>query len=457
MFAQPTVLMTRIRIVWLALFVLISGTYWFSLNTVETTPALWAWRKSLLYYSGVLAIGMMSIGMVLAMRLQSIESLLGGLDKHYRLHKWVGVSGVIFALIHWLVKLGPKWLVHHQWADAATFKTPADTVGFFDHADFLHPFRSFAKDLGEWAIYALIALALIALIKRFPYRTFFKAHRILPVVYLALALHSVVLFTKLGVNSPIGYLTAVLMLLGVAGAVASLRGKTGASHRSVGHLSRFESHPSDGVTEVYVALDDHWPGHKPGQFAFVTFDPKEGAHPFSLSSAWGDSHEVRFHIKQLGDYTRLLPKALTVGQTVIVQGPYGRFDFEPADAKQIWIAGGVGVTPFLSRLEALSQQTTIEANYSGNVHCYLCIRRTDSDLVRETQRLAALAHVKLSVVPSEQFESLTGARIRTENTDWQNREVWFCGPAGLGQAIRQDLLSSGFSSWRFHQELFDLR
>lgn len=455
--------MNRIRFVWLVLFGLLSGAYWLSLNPIETTPALWALRKSLLYYSGVLAIGMMSIGMVLAMRLQSIESLLGGLDKHYRLHKWVGVSGVVFALAHWLIKLGPKWLVHQQWVDAQTFKTPAGMVGFFDHTDFLHPVRGFAKDLGEWAIYALIALALIALIKRFPYRAFFKTHRILPLVYLALVFHSVVLFTKLGINSPIGYLTSVLMLCGVVGAAVSLRGKTGASHRCVGHLNRFEVHPNDGVTEVYVALDEHWPGHKPGQFAFVTFDPKEGAHPFSLSSAWGDSHEVRFHIKQLGDYTRLLPNALTIGQTVIVEGPYGRFDFEPTDASQIWIAGGVGVTPFLARLEALSQQTIPGAekpstsDESSNVHCYLCVRHAKSDLVTEVERLTHLAQIRLTVVASDRHESLTGARIRAENDDWLKREIWFCGPAGLGKAIKQDLLQNGLSSQHFHQELFDMR
>jgi len=449
--------MNRIRIVWLVLFLIFSVAYWVSLNPTETTLAPWALRKSLLYYTGVVAIGMMSIGMVLAMRLQSIEGFLGGLDKHYRLHKWLGVSGVVFALAHWLIKLGPKWLIHQGWAEAATFKTPPATIGFFDHVDFLHPARDLAKDVGEWAIYALLALALIALIKKFPYRAFFKTHRILPLVYLALVFHSVVLFTKLGINSPVGYLMFALMGLGVVGALVSLRGKTGATHRSIGHLTGFETNPSDGVTEVHVTVDEHWPGHEPGQFAFVTFDTNEGAHPFSVSSAWNQQRDIRFHIKQLGDYTGQLPTKISLGQTVIIEGPYGRFDFKPVDAKQIWIAAGIGVTPFLSRLQALGEQAKSTAPNSRPVHFYWCLKDAQGNLVTEVRQLCERANVQLTLVLSSQGESLTGERIREQHDDWCENHIWFCGPVGLGQALKTDLTKHGFAGARFHQELFNIR
>ena len=40
---------------------------------------------------------------------------------------------------------------------------------------------------------------------------------------------------------------------------------------------------------------------------------------------------------------------------------------------------------------------------------------------------------------------------------WQEADVWFCGPAGFGQALRHDLLALGLPAERFHQELFAMR
>ena len=81
-------------------------------------------------------------------------------------------------------------------------------------------------------------------------------------------------------------------------------------------------------------------GHVSGQFAFVTFDEREGAHPFTISSAWQDDGRLMFLIKALGNYTHRLAASLKVGDTVTVEGPYGRFQFEGAARRQIWIGGG---------------------------------------------------------------------------------------------------------------------
>jgi ferredoxin-NADP reductase len=41
--------------------------------------------------------------------------------------------------------------------------------------------------------------------------------------------------------------------------------------------------------------------------------------------------------------------------------------------------------------------------------------------------------------------------------EWKTASVWFCGPAGFGQAFREDLLAQGLSPGNFHQELFNIR
>ena len=84
--------MQRIKFVWWFVFIGVTLTYWFSINAIDQTLTLWALSKSTLYYTGIMATAMMSLGVVLALRLPFIENLIGGLDLHYRLHKWVGIN-----------------------------------------------------------------------------------------------------------------------------------------------------------------------------------------------------------------------------------------------------------------------------------------------------------------------------------------------------------------------------
>ena len=54
-----------------------------------------------LQYTGVLAFGMMSVAMILASRSVWLDRWLNGLDKMYRLHKWLGLGALIAAVTHW--------------------------------------------------------------------------------------------------------------------------------------------------------------------------------------------------------------------------------------------------------------------------------------------------------------------------------------------------------------------
>ena len=57
--------------------------------------------------TGILAIGCMSLAMLLALRPRWLEGWLGGLDKMYRLHKWLGIGALVLSVLHWLVTKGP--------------------------------------------------------------------------------------------------------------------------------------------------------------------------------------------------------------------------------------------------------------------------------------------------------------------------------------------------------------
>ncbi len=427
--------------------------YWVSLTDIERTLAPWALRKSLLYYTGVMSFMAMSIGVILALRLRVVERCVGGLDTHYRLHKWLGITAALFALAHWLSKKY-KWLIELGIYDKNDFVTPAGTLGFFQHSNFFNPLEDFAKDLGEWALYVLLFLAVLALWKKFPYRYFFKTHRILALIYLMLAFHTLILFGKIDWLTPVGILMGALLLIGIPAALISLFQKIGASHRASGKISQIHVHEDGKVTEVEVLLTTPWEGHKEGQFAFVTFDTREGHHPFTLSSSWKNDATLTFHIKQLGDYTRTLSHTLKVGDPVTVEGPYGRFDFAAHPGPQIWIAGGIGITPFLSRLEALAHAPHPSRQ---PISLFYSARTTDHALIERVQTLTHQAGIPLHLSVSGQHPALTAQSICENVPDFLKHTVWFCGSTGFGEAIKRGLLKEGLPSRRFHQELFEMR
>lgn len=447
------------RIKWIFIILMLSATalYLVSLTDVERTLAPWALRKSVLYYTGIMSFFAMTIGVILAMRTRIVEKWVGGLDKHYRLHKWLGISAALFALAHWLSKKY-KWLIELGIYDRSDFATPRGTSDFFQHTNFFKPLEDLAKDMGEWALYALLILAVLAVWKKFPYRYFFKTHRILALIYLILAFHTLALFGKMNWLSPMGFFVAVLLAMGVPAALVSLFKKIGASHRASGLISQVKLHEDGKVTEVAVTLTTPWEGHKEGQFAFVTFDKREGHHPFTLSSSWKNDATLTFHIKQLGDYTRTLSRTLKVGDEVTIEGPYGRFDFTAHRGPQVWIAGGIGITPFLSRLEALAKEHAADPHANPRpIALFYSARNSDHALISLVERLAQQANVPLHLSLSGKNPPLTAQTVQAAVANLNQCTVWFCGSVNFGESIKRGLVAEGLPSSRFHQELFEMR
>ena len=87
-------------------------------------------------------------------------------------------------------------------------------------------------------------------------------------------------------------------------------------------------------------------------------------------------------VKALGDFTARLGQKLDVGQAVRVQGPFGRFRMS-GTADEVWIAGGIGITPFLAWAAALSPD-------ARPVHLFYCIRsREEAPHLAEIEAVAA--------------------------------------------------------------------
>jgi predicted ferric reductase len=441
---------TRLTVAFAAAVGGLSVLWLLSLPPDAFGQGFWATRSTLVYGSGVLALGLMSVGVILAARPVWFETPLGGLDKFYRLHKWLGISVLGFAIAHWTLRKGPSWI-----SDLGLFAIPPKPphekgieTGFDLFRDLKHP----AAEIGEWALYALIALVAIALWKRFPYKYFFKTHRLMPAVYLVLVFHGFILIDRSYWTKPLGPVLALLLLAGTLAALMSLFGRIGLSRKASGAIEALRLYDENQMLDVDVRLETAWRGHEAGQFAFVDFDDVEAAHPFSITSAWHDDGLLKFSIKGLGDYTRTLAGSLHVGQGVVVEGPYGRFNFQGDGSRQIWIGGGVGVTPFIARLKQL-----VLVGRSDPVDLFYATNAPDAQFLAPIRQLAHQTGTAFHLMDGSRDDRLTLAKLAAMVPEWKQADVWFCGPSGFGDAMRRAMLAQGLPASRFHQELFEMR
>ncbi len=435
-----------------AFLVILTALWWFT-----DTPAMaslnnfFDWRNVLMQYSGVLAIGVMSVAMVLAVRPVLFEPYLGGLDKMYRLHKWLGISALLISVSHWLLSESPKWLVGLGWMARAA-RGPRSPVPDDPIRQFFASGRGLAESIGEWAFYAAAALMLLALIKRFPYQYFFKTHHLLAVAYLALVWHSVILLKFDDWSSLLGPVMLVLMGAGSMAAVMVLLGRVARRRQLVGEVVGIRRHDALQVIELDIAFQGRWAGHEAGQFAFVTLHADEGAHPYTISSAWANDGRLTFIIKALGDYTSTLAQRLRLKDVVKVEGPYGRFNFEGEKTRQIWVGAGIGITPFIARMKTLAKLPD-----GRSVHLFHSTRDFDANAISLLERDAKAANIGLTVLVDARDGQLNAARIAAQVPDWRDADLWFCGPSQFGQSLKDDFATMGLSQDQFHQELFEMR
>lgn len=418
------------------------------MHTSATASLPWEIYDNSLYLSGFLSISLMSVTMMLAMRPAWLEAPFNGLDQIYRLHKWTGILAVVFAALHWLIEMGDD-VIKAMFGRGG--RLPEQ-----DFSGFVDMMRDSAEAVGEWAVYLVFAMLVLTLWKRFPYKIWRYLHRVMPALYLLLVFHAIWLAPITWWQQPVGLLMALLLTGGSLASVLSLSGKVGRSRQVQGTVQSIST-SAMGITEVECQLEQKWKGHRAGHFAFVTFDRSEGAHPFTIANSDHGNRQVTFQIKALGDYTAHLNHKLKIGQPVTIEGPYGKFNFKQhkANAAQIWIAGGIGVTPFLAWLEALQNQP----EQSPVAQLHYCTRDSATDPFVKRLQLACSGFVgiQLHIHDSSQGGKLTADQLLSEHKRKKAMEVWFCGPSGWAKLLEKELRERLEGTLLFRKEAFELR
>ncbi|NOU59650.1 ferredoxin reductase family protein [Marinifilum caeruleilacunae] len=428
---------------------------WFMTNSLLYIPFdSNLFSKSLAQYTGIIAFSAMTFAMILATRPLWMEKRLGGLDKIYRLHKWLGIGAFSFSIMHWLVAKLPAWLPKLEnliLLDAISGASEILDLEASAIKEFLESLEFSALRVGEYAFYLTALFLIMALLKKIPYRFFAKTHLAMAIIYLALVFHSFALMYIDYWTQPIGITMAIMMIAGTVASIIVLLGRVGKKQKSEGTIQSINTYPDMNMFELTVKSDG-WQGHREGQFAFLKFEKKEPHHPFTISSAWDkNTKNISFTIKALGDYTNTLANKLKIGDPVMLEGAYGNFTFKDNKESQIWIAGGVGITPFLARMERLGK-----LNNKQEIDFFYTAVRLDANLKEKLQQLSATARINLHLFETYKSALISGEDIRNSVLNWKSKSVWFCGPSKMGTSIKKDLKGSGFHS-KFHQELFEMR
>ncbi len=210
---------------------------------------------------------------------------------------------------------------------------------------------------------------------------------------------------------------------------------------------------ADGLVEVAMRPLGRPVDFLPGQFAMVYLEAKDGwhRHPFTISSA---PHEevVRITVKALGDYTSQLQQNIEPGMPAVIGGPHGRFSHWRGTDRQVWIAGGVGVAPFLSWLRALDGHLPHEVQFFYTADGEPPFERE----IREIANSHGTLHAHL--IDSSVEGRLTIERVlASAEGDPKGLSVFMCGPRGMLRSFQTDLRLAGVSSKHIHREHFDWR
>lgn len=381
-------------------------------------------------YLGVLALISMGIGQVLAARLPGAEALFGGLDRIYVLHKWLAVFAMVCLGLHDVIDaeidgLGPETLL-----------------------------MDIAEDIGEVVLYALLILVFVTITTFIPYTYWRWSHRFIGLFYALGVFHFVFIQKPYDNFDPVslyvlGFCAAgVLSYLYMVLLYARLPGP--AKYR----VSSVVSY--DGASEISLRPEGKGIRHRAGQFAFFGFDLPglSEIHPFTISACPTSDRDLKICVKALGGYTDDLIKAVREGTSVGVFGAFGHFRQSSKDTPQIWIAAGIGITPFMSWARQLNDKN------SGPIHLYYLLKSDkNAPFVDELKDLAS-AHnsFRLTVHSSATQGRLDAAEILKVHQDHiKEAGVSYCGPTALRQQLRLDLIKAGLKKSRFHFEEFEIR
>ncbi len=404
----------------LALSVFVPAVMMASLPDIRDAGALFS------QYLGISALILMAWAQVMATRMPGVETVFGGLDRVYVLHKWSGVIAMAAVLVHDTIDADMRGLGRET------------------------ALNDLAETLGEISLYGLLILVVLSIATFVPYHLWKWTHKAMGALFAAGVFHFVFILKPFAMTDPVGLYAGGFCLVGLLAYGWTMLPETARpSHGyTIDAVSR-----TGGALAVTLVPDGRGIRPVPGQFGVLRFTGagKPEPHPFSFSRI-GPDGALRVTIKPLGDFTTGLASHLAAGQAVRLQGPFGRFRQAPR-GPQVWIAAGIGITPFLAWAAALSDD-------APPVHLFYCYRNADE--APHLDEIAALAAQKPNL-HLHAYVSADGDRLTPQavanivGSALGTATVAYCGPVTLRRTLEAGLKRHGVTAKRFHYEEFEFR
>ncbi len=376
---------------------------------------------------GAASIILMSWSFLLAVRLRWMERFFGGLDSIYRVHRWAGTLAVVLMFLH--TSIEPEIEGGIRGASRSVAETAEDLAG-----------------TGELMIYGLVALSLVRI---FPYRLWRLTHKLLGIPFAFACWHFFTAEKPYANASAWGWWFGFWMIAGIVAYLARVFVRDMAARGQEFQVVAAEH--SGSTTRLELKPLGRPLGHQTGQFAFLKLKTSgmSEPHPFTIASSPHRTNLV-FYIRHLGDWSQRLTTLHLIGTRATLEGPYGQFQpHSPDHEPSLWIAGGVGITPFLAALdtdEPILQRPTL----------LYAVRSVENnpivDLLMDAERQG---RVKLRIFTSETGRLTPAALDEEFPNGLAGVHVALCGPNGLVTSMADAAAARGAAA--IETEDFDIR
>lgn len=381
---------------------------------------------------GVFGFATFTLALLLAIRIPAQEKIFGDLGQSYRFHQTIGTLSLMALVLH------PVFLAW-QYIE----------LSLKDAAIFLLPIGDCAKNLGVFSLIIMTVCIICTYYVRLPYHIWKKVHQYLALAFVLGALHGVLIRGDIQSMPVLKLLFIIFLGLGVIAIIYRVLFNRLFVHRTLYVVSSVNV-VNEKFVDVTLAPKDRGFDLKPGQFAYITYmsnGVKAEEHPFSIAGS-GPNGSIRFVTKKLGDFTNTLSN-IVIGDEAMVEGPYGSFTYTSGGKTQCWIAGGIGITPFLAFAASLPD------DYRATLY-YAISDETENAVASDLANLAKRkSNLNIVVWNSKEKGFLTAASALA-GLDVTKTDVFLCGPGGMVKAMRDQLFALNVPHHRIHQEKFSM-
>jgi len=374
---------------------------------------------------------------ILSSHLKILEKFFNGLNKVYIKHALVGKIAVSLLILHPLFLLG-------RYASGSF----SGALNFLSIGSFL------PKTYGQISLYILVALIILTLYLRPKYNIWKITHKFMGLAFFLASLHIYFIPSDVARNMPLR-----VYMLGLAGL-----GITAFLYHTVFGWLLIKKYKykvvevktlNSNIFEINMEPVGEKLGFKPGQFVFIKFlDKKVGSegHPFSMISVPADN-TLSLLVKNLGDHTMKM-KELLPGTIAKIEGPFGVFDYKSAKNKsQIWIAGGIGIAPFISMARSLS------AKDGYKIDLYYCVKNENDAVylgLLQNISMSLSNDLRIFTVYSDEGNRIDAEFVQKTSGKLSSKtDIFLCAPPAMIHALKEQFIFKGVSKNLMHSEEFN--